>query len=458
MLQHFIPQKWKRGGRFGPYVPLKSPIEGRHDDLPYPGSKRSSITNYIRLPSTRTIVVLLCLLMELFIGYVIGWWHAKANIKQRPHIPGVKPCIDDPHYRRTFGSEDGDWFFHAPIGETHYPAVPRYNVLLRSDALSELMASRQQSPLTPLFIPFTRNHKMLEQAVLSYIAAGWPRYEIIVLENTGTMDANPKGLLADDNPFYLNYDLLRQRYGVSILRTPTLLSFAQLQNYMISTAMSRGWDHYFWSHQDIAVMSNETAVPFKPFYGNIIESLARLKKAKGKKARWVGRFYAFDWLTLINVNQLVKVGAWDTFIPYYNTDCDWYERARLTGLTVEDDKAGLIFDLHKVIDEPEKRFFGMEAENDSPNSERFQGLRDLLSEIHANKSIPKAERNSWQSEFMGGKGDPWTYDPEGFQKAWWLTAERGRDIYKKKWDTSECSLISVGKKLQDAWVEPKPTE
>jgi hypothetical protein len=59
---------------------------------------------------------------------------------------------------------------------------------------------------TPLFIVFTRNWPMLQQCVLSYIAAGWPLEDIYVVDNTGTMKSNfpPQPQLTLQNPFYLN--------------------------------------------------------------------------------------------------------------------------------------------------------------------------------------------------------------------------------------------------------------
>lgn len=38
---------------------------------------------------------------------------------------------------------------------------------------------------TPLFVGFTRNWRLLQQVVVSYITAGWPPEDIYVIENTG---------------------------------------------------------------------------------------------------------------------------------------------------------------------------------------------------------------------------------------------------------------------------------
>jgi hypothetical protein len=135
---------------------------------------------------------------------------------------------------------------------------------------------------TPLFIPFTRNNKMMPQAVLGYIAGGWPREDIIIIDNSGTFDANSRGLLSEDNPLFLDYPLLRYHYGVCIQQTPTLLNFARLQNFIMRMAFARNCEYYFWSHIDVGILSKEDVMPYKPFYHRVLEILADTKEP-GKK-------------------------------------------------------------------------------------------------------------------------------------------------------------------------------
>lgn len=94
---------------------------------------------------------------------------------------------------------------------------------------------------TPLFLGFTRNWPMLQQCVISYITAGWPPEDIYVVDNTGTMKSNFDGKLTLQNPFYLNVQRLQEVFHVNVISTPTLLSFAQLQNFYIFTAMEHKW-------------------------------------------------------------------------------------------------------------------------------------------------------------------------------------------------------------------------
>ncbi|KAK6355706.1 hypothetical protein TWF718_000099 [Orbilia javanica] len=277
--------------------------------------------------------------------------------------------------------QSGDPYFLQPLPEERYPIVPSYNTLSKDS--KHFLAAKHlipQSPMTPLFIPFGRNHLMLQQTVLSYIAAGWPRSHIYIIDNTGTMDANIRGLLSKSNPFHLDYEIYRGRYGVNIIRTPTIFSFSQLQNFMLSTAMNKGWSHYYWTHQDVAVLSDETRKPYKSFYENIISSLVSLHPtmnstdAKKEGKRWGLVWYSFDHLSLVNVAVALdtdaNIGAWDTFIPYYHSDCDYYERMRLNGFPILERRAGDIYDVAQHVKDPEYYFFGGERESSSKEGKK----------------------------------------------------------------------------------------
>jgi hypothetical protein len=298
---------------------------------------------------------------------------------------------------------------------------------------------------------------MLIQAVLSYIAAGWPREDIMIIDNTGTMDANPLQRLSPTNPFYLDYHTLRTRYGISILQTPTLLTFAQLQNFFLRLALAQNWRFYFWSHMDVAVLSDESASSYQSFHQRVLSILADLKissldastSSENENETWALKYFTYDWLTLINVAPWRKIGAWDVFIPYYASDCDAYSRVALNGYTKGDVRAGLIFDLPRPLSDPEIKFFPSAEDRETVNSPRYQALVAELRALQDEK--PENNRNKWQANNKDGKGEPWTYDPEGFQKMWWETAGFGRQLYKNKWGTEECRLEDKGIKLKDAF-------
>ncbi|KAF3902275.1 hypothetical protein ABW20_dc0105265 [Dactylellina cionopaga] len=304
---------------------------------------------------------------------------------------------------------------------------------------------------------------MLCQSILSYIAAGWPRSQIYIIDKSGTIDPGPNGPLSTDNPSHLDYKLFSSRYGVDTARTPALFNFAQLQNYMLATAMNRNWTHYYWTHQDVVVLSNEAATPYRSLYENVLSSLVSLFPDMDEGDRWGIVWYDFDWLTLVNVGVAADVGSWDPFIPYYATDCDYYERMRLSGYPIQELKVGDIFDVSTAVPNPERAFFGKPNSTTEeysegmgmPGSTQYEEFKEQLKAMMAEKGA--TGRNTWQNAQKGGEGEPWTYDPSGFQTAWWGMADAGRSLYGKKWgiDNYQCSPSSEGKTLKSIWEGEK---
>ncbi|KAK8086059.1 hypothetical protein PG994_001033 [Apiospora phragmitis] len=277
------------------------------------------------------------------------------------------------------------------------PPIPVYNVPAKD-------AWKQYDGLAvapPLLIGFTRNWPMLLQTVVSYLTAGWPADQLYVVENTGTQQANARAQLSLQNPRFLNHTQLRDVLGVRVVQTPVLLSFAQLQNFFLALSYEHGWPYYFWSHMDVVALSHEDGVPgltepagqpgYKSLYTLCLETLqqtlrsnsnssssddssggditipARSNKDRLRKfwptppspksppssapPRWAARFFAYDHLTLQNPAALEAIGGWDTFIPYYMTDCDTYSRFAMDGWSVEPADAGVITDTAAVFDD-----------------------------------------------------------------------------------------------------------
>ncbi|KAH8819936.1 hypothetical protein F5884DRAFT_661820 [Xylogone sp. PMI_703] len=216
---------------------------------------------------------------------------------------------------------------------------------------------------TPLLIGFTRNWRLLQQTVVSYITAGWPPEDIYVVENTGVMNSNAEGLLSLQNPFFLNHTRLNM-FGVNIVVTPTLLTFAQLQNYFLHTALQKGWDHYFWSHMDVVVIPYEDRYveshpelkpessysDFSSLYMNCVKELRKVTDP-GADPKWGLRFFHYDHLALVNVKAYMAIGGWDTLIAYYLTDCDMHARLAMDGWSTKDAEAGLIHDVASSLDD-----------------------------------------------------------------------------------------------------------
>lgn len=262
------------------------------------------------------------------------------------------------------------------------------------------------APSTPLFIGFTRNWLLLQQSVVSYIAAGWPATDIYVVDNSGTMDSNKLNLLSLQNPFFVNCTRLDQ-LGVHVLTTPALLSFSQLQNYFLWTAIEKGWDHYWWSHMDSVVVSWEDRVPYMSLHQNILKDWHEVSSVQPRK--WGLKFFRYDRLALVNVVAYKDVGGWDAHIPFYNSDCDFHGRLIMRGWTLPEVAVGHIFDVGGSI--PDLIDLFPASKDEELNSPRHKKLLKDLGVIDNNKHGTSIGRNFWQSQQRGGKGEPFYKDP-----------------------------------------------
>ncbi|KAL8917979.1 MAG: hypothetical protein Q9208_007643 [Pyrenodesmia sp. 3 TL-2023] len=377
------------------------------------------------------------------------------------------------------------------------PPLPEYFPLAaKANSRSDLppVPSWNQPPkehvpeTTRLYIGFTRFWPLLQQAVVSYIAAGWPPEDIYVVENTGTMDANKRGLLTVQNPFYLDYHRLTSLLGVNVITTPSLQTFAQLQNLYLSEAINNNLSYYFWSHMDVAVHSHEDREPFKSLYMHAVDVIRETQQPdylvdeQGNKQEWGIQFFAYDWLSLVNVKTFADLGGWDTMVGYYGTDCDMYSRLSMNNLAQPVQDAGMVYDVTTSLDDleilfrrrpktrkaetrdtsdrkggsynstipsPNKSYFES-TEEDERGGEGFRKLAAMLEQIQQDKRDDKY-RNSWQLRQNGGEGEPYYYDPDGFEKALQMTIEVGTKINEEKWGHKGCDIKAAGLKEGDQW-------
>ncbi|KAK0724980.1 hypothetical protein B0H67DRAFT_482246 [Lasiosphaeris hirsuta] len=361
----------------------------------------------------------------------------------------------------------------------------------------------------PLLIGFTRTWPILLQAVTSYLTAGWPADQIYVIENTGVQQANTRGQLSMQNPFYLNHTVL-QALGVNIIQTPTLLSFSQLQNFYLSLSYSHNWPYYFWSHMDVLALSFEdghegltpryTEEGYKSLYTLALEAL---RDARKNDARWGVRFFAYDHLALVNPVAYEDVGGWDTLIPYYITDCDMHSRLTMRNWSMVDVKAGIITDVSVSLNDLSAlyRVDGVETDYRDPNpppppppptdrikkplrrsvngvvdnmlrhqrrsakppsamldkrarDENIERWRKLLSTADSMFHYKHGDRgrNTWQTGQHGGQGEPFYYDAAGLAEGIDVMTETGREVYRRKWGHRDCGLIqSAGLGFDDQW-------
>lgn len=329
---------------------------------------------------------------------------------------------------------------------------------------------------TPLFIGFTRNWPLLQQTVVSYITAGWPPEDIYVIENTGVMHSNRHNLLTLQNPFYLDHHRLTKLLLVNVISTPTLFTFAQLQNFYTFTALENSWSHYWWAHMDTVVLSDEewNGEPYKSLYMRAVDALREtLDPGWGPLAT---RWFAYDKLALVRTQAFVDIGGWDTMIPFYMTDCDMHERLWMREFRIENAEAGKVWDVHTSLDNLErlytrggntpkataKREGATEVLPGEPevqrNSAAYQELVHSLNVLENLKSNAEGGRNTWQARQRGGQGEPFYKDPEGFEKGIWMWMDFGRDVFTEKWGRGPCNLREAGLVEQDAWRVVKDWE
>ncbi|THZ84968.1 hypothetical protein D6C84_03699 [Aureobasidium pullulans] len=350
----------------------------------------------------------------------------------------------------------------APVlGPTENPFLLYYPALPESGNTSRIQPPHINKPIvsrprTPLFLSFTRNNAMLLQTLHSYISSGWPASDIIIIDNSGTMNANPLSLLSTSNPFYLDYRTLREAYGVSILQTPTLLSFSQLQNFYIRTAIAMDWHYFFWSHMDIVVLPTSTQ-PYKSFYAQVLQVLSNATALSEIGKPWALRFFNYDFLTLVNVEAMKAIGQWDTFVPYYASDCDFYSRVYASGYdTPESIKvtAGKIFDMPSLIPEFAAKISAIYTSN-GVDEKAYSALTWELEKAQRFKDADQGvHRNSWQGQQKGGQGEMWTYEAEGFERAWWMSSRAGEKVYREKWGRGDCELWKKdGWSPSEAWMK-----
>jgi hypothetical protein len=216
---------------------------------------------------------------------------------------------------------------------------------------------------------------------------------------------------------------------------------------------------------------NYKEAPFKSLYMRAVDVLRNASSPEymrdpitGEKTDWAIQFFAYDWLALNNVKSFVKLGGWDTFIPYYTSDCDLHARITMAGLDNGVVNEGRIMDVGSSIDlsllfrreiDPENPPKTMEELDKLPEDKRNgTGYSQLVETVQACTEMKvngAEERNSWQYRQQGGEGEPFYRDPQGFEAALQLTIAAGVNIFEEKWGHHGCELKGLGLTLTDAW-------
>ncbi|TKX18164.1 hypothetical protein C1H76_9637 [Elsinoe australis] len=397
-----------------------------------------------------TVFVLIALALSTWFSSSIRTGINKTPLAPRPP-PGPPPLPRHPLYKPERTDRPPPIVDNFPLAAnaksaSDLPPIPSWNRPPKEHVKES----------TPLFIGFTRNWLLIQQTVVSYITAGWPPEDIYVVENTGTMHANNKGQLSLQNPFYLNHTRLKDIYGVNVLQTPALFTFAQLQNFFIFTAGERNWTHYYWSHMDVLALPEETwkdpeTGEFKNLYQRTLDDL---RLTLTTEERWAMTFYAYDRFTLVNRTAYEEVGGWDSSIGYYGTDCDMYERLTMADMKQNDRPNGLIYDVGSSVDDLSVLYRRSPGNPDAEDDRAGPGyihLRDTCDGMQVFKNSHEGGRNFWQATQSGGQGEPYYKDVDGFEFSVFLTIKHGENVMAEKWGHRGCALRGAGLKAEDAW-------
>ena len=456
-------------------------------------SSRWALIPFILTTLAMTLYTIRRPLLATYTSYSPPIPHGAAPVAEPPHVihkhPKPAPPPPLPEYFPLAASAQSP---------ADLPPIPSWNT----------PPSPHVPESTRLYIGFTRYWPLLQQVVVAYITAGWPPEDIYVVENTGTFDANKNGLLTSQNPFYLDYHRLTNIFGVNVITTPSLQSFAQLQNMYLSEAIHNNLTHYFWAHMDTVPQSHENIKPYKSLYAIAVDVIRESFSPKYKMHdKWAVRFFSYDWLALVNVKNYIKVGGWDTMIGYYGTDCDMHGRFAMNGLKTPDADAGHVFDVGTSLDdlevlyrrrkrvdpkrdtqedktivkvgehgkvtiEPPKNDTAIPAstpdqptapetidylsttEPDTLGSPGWTSLQETLESL-ADAKRKDPYRNSWQLKQTGGHGEPFYYDAEGWEKALQITIAAGVEVYERKWGHIGCDIEHSGLKEGDQWLVEK---
>jgi GT2 family glycosyltransferase len=125
-----------------------------------------------------------------------------------------------------------------------------------------------------------------------------------------------------------HYDLRKDdfiRSAVEVYEPPVPLTFTQTMNLMQRKAMEQGCDVVLFMHNDGEA---ESEVPER--------LLAFLEELEESGRNWGVVFTHYDVLVAFRMKAIKVVGPWDTKLPQYFADNDYYRRVRLAGFETVD--------------------------------------------------------------------------------------------------------------------------
>lgn len=128
----------------------------------------------------------------------------------------------------------------------------------------------------------------------------------------------PNTVIIDNSP---NQDLrINRTLPIPVYEPPVPLSFSQTMNLLQVMAREKNCDVVMFLHND-AEAHPGTPEAF----------LSMLESLKKQKRRWGVAFTNYHSLVAFNMEAIRNVGLWDTTMPRYFADVDYYHKVQLAG-------------------------------------------------------------------------------------------------------------------------------
>eukprot|EP00039_Didymoeca_costata_P004180 m.71854 g.71854 ORF g.71854 m.71854 type:complete len:423 (-) comp12281_c0_seq2:1806-3074(-) len=244
-----------------------------------------------------------------------------------------------------------------------------------------------------LIILFQHNLPILQQAV-----DGFRRASDIMVENLIVVDNSL-------NKEAFNNDKLRKSVA-EVVRTPRLLNFPELHNYMAELALKKNLEFYFWAHADNYVLPSSAE---RDLAKDIIDCM-RIQIQN--YPNWGMMLFAYDHLAAYRTQTIIQV-PWDPFVFQYGSECDAYGRIRDAGYDARAcSKLHRSYDMKRVL-----------------NITDSMGYDETLALLEQDKEF-KLGRNQWREGSMSQEEKEWR---EEMKLA-------SRKYLEEKWVVRGCKL------------------
>jgi hypothetical protein len=127
----------------------------------------------------------------------------------------------------------------------------------------------------------------------------------------------------------------------SVVKTPRMLNFPELHNFMADLAVTRKLEFYFWAHADNYVL------PLTEGRDLGVDVLECMQKQISRAPNWGMLLFAYDHLAAFRTQTMVQV-PWDPLVFQYGSECDVYGRIRDAGYDAKACKVHLSYDMKQV--------------------------------------------------------------------------------------------------------------